>query len=682
MKKLILLLVIGLLGCICAKAQQPSFTWAKQLGGNEVGNLIFDRSYTTVVDKAGNVYTAGYFFSNGNADFDPGPGVFNLMGGNYTTVFLSKLDANGNFVWAKRIGSSGDEVITSMVLDKTGHILVTGNFDTQADFNPGSGTEYLYPNGDFDVFIEKLDTAGNFVWAKSIGSTTKESESKIATDSAGNVYITGSFTGTADFDPGTGVYNLASLNFTPSRNYADAYILKLDAAGNFVWAYSFGGFGEDYGTAITVDKDNNVYASGFLPSNSQVDFDPGPGTYMVQAGSEGGSAYLVKLNRGGGLVWVKTFDGYYEYNFAFITTRGLTTDQQDNIYLGGDFINRIDLNPGPDTFMVTSQSQWTDMFITKLDSAGNFLWGHKFGGSKPDILNDLQTDTANNVYATGHFYDMVDFDPGPGIANLTGVGGENILILKLDQSGNYSWAKSIGNTTWADGYALAVDKDNNIITTGNFRGIADLDPGSGIYNMTSNGTDDIFILKLSQQNILPVHLLTFNALLKDNSTLLTWQVEAEQNFDRYQIERSRNGKDFTSIGAVKAANKKEYNYTDNNPSASPLSNSVGEGSGVRLYRLKLIDRDGAFTYSPIRQINIKHSTFNIFPNPAHNIVTITGERLKTITLADNAGRTVLTKVAGNSQSDEIAVGHLPKGLYLLTVTTTGGNTQSEKLVIE
>jgi hypothetical protein len=183
------------------------------------------------------------------------------------------------------------------------------------------------------------------------------------------------------------------------------------------------------------------------------------------------------------------------------------------------------------------------------------------------------------------------------------------LILKLDQSGNYSWAKSIGNTTWADGYALSVDKDNNIITTGNFRGIADLDPGPGIYNMTSNGTDDIFILKLNQQNILPVHLITFTAQLKDNQALLNWQVENEQNFDRYQIERSPNGKDFTAIGAVKAANKKEYRYTDNVSSELAVvsnQNSQLSTHNSLYYRLKLLDRDGTFTNSPTRQLTITH----------------------------------------------------------------------------
>ncbi len=205
-----------------------------------------------------------------------------------------------------------------------------------------------------------------------------------------------------------------------------------------------------------------------------------------------------------------------------------------------------------------------------------------------------------------------------------------------------------------------------------------------IIGVTFDSTPTYIRLK-NTGSAFPVHLLTFTAKLKDNNALLNWQVENEQNFDRYQIERSPNGKDFAARGAVKAANKKEYSYTDNVSSELAVvsnQNSQIPTNNSLYYRLKLIDRDGTFTYSPIRQLTINHLQLTIAPNPAHNIVTITGDKLKTITLADNAGRTVLTKVAGNNKSIEIEVSHLPKGFYLLTVTTTGGNTQSEKLVVE
>ena len=171
----------------------------------------------------------------------------------------------------------------------------------------------------------------------------------------------------------------------------------------------------------------------------------------------------------------------------------------------------------------------------------------------------------------------------------------------------------------------------------------------------------------------PLKLLAFTARKQDKTNLLNWSTANEINVDHFIVERSTNGRDFTAIGTVTATNSGNYSYTD------PTTNEKQE---TLFYRLKMLDKDGQFTYSPIRQININHLQLTIAPNPAHNIVTISGTNLKTIILVDNAGRTVLTKAAGNNQPVEISIGHLPKGLYLLTATTADGNTQSEKLMVK
>ena len=565
------------------------------MGGSSGSPSYSDIGFATVVDSAGNVYTGGYFFSDGYpVDFDPGPGVYNLAGSQYTTIFIMKQNAKGKLVWAKQIGSSGDETIYSMVLDKSGNLVISGVFDAQTDFDPGTGTQYLYSKGDFDVFIEKLDTAGNFIWAKSIGSTGKEGYNHLATDTSGNVYITGSFTGTADFDPGTGVYTLTPPYFTTITS--DAYILKLNAAGDFEWAHSFGSYKDDDGTGITIDKNGEVYAAGFVWGNSQIDFDPGPGTYMAQA-SAGGTSFLVKLNSAGNFIWVKTFDSYN-------IIRGITTDQQGNIYSGGYFQYKTDFDPGLDSFMVAPVSVLRyDGFICKLDSAGNFVWVKTVSGKNDDFIWGLKTDTANNVYASGNFSDTADFDPGTGIYNIDAGIYSDLFVLKLDENGNFLWAENVGGVDNVNPRDLALDKYNNLVITGSFSNKIDFDPGVGTFYLKSVGIDDIFILKLNSQIITPVHLLTFTAQLKESNALLNWQVENELNFDRYQIERSRNGKDFTSIGTVKATNKKEYSYTDNvSRELAVLSNQNSQlpTHNSLYYRLKLIDRDGSFTYSPIR----------------------------------------------------------------------------------
>ena len=667
--------------------QQPVLAWAKSLGGNyamAVGRT--DMGYSTVTDSAGNVYTGGYFFGY-SVDLDPGPGVFNVTGNNYTNIFILKLDANGNFIWAKSIGSNGDEGINSMSLDMAGHILITGFFDTQADFDPNGGIKYLYPNGGFDVFVLKLDTTGNFIWAKSFGSSTDEQYGKLATDGAGNVYLTGSFKSPTDFNPGSGVYILTPANY-PNRNNPDIYILKLNAAGNFVWAYSFGGDYEDYGTAITVDNVGNVYAAGSLKSSSQVDLDPGPATYIL-TGGQSGCSFILKLNSFGNFVWAKAFYSKYNTGYGDSYINGITNDQNGNVYTAGAFNQKLDLNPGSDTFYVTSNNNLNDLFISKLDSMGNFVWAKQVGGSRHDLAEAIKIDSAGSIYITGFFAGTVDFDPGVGVNNLTSTGtysSSDVFILKLDENGNFLWAGKVGgksdDITFAE---LSIDISNNIILTGNFRDTANFDPGSGTYNLISKGTDDIFILKLSPQNILPLSLLNFTAIKRNNNNLLQWTVENEQNFDRYQIERSINGKDFNAIGSIKAIHERQYTFTDNNPTNQQTT--PNNKPQTIFYRLKMIDKDNTFTYSKIVSVKLPtDNKFTISPNPAKDNImlqfskTITGK--STVEITDASGKIMFQKtveVSGSNMS--VSTATLPSGTYTVRLMNNGEEYLQKVVVV-
>src|SRR3990172_3536641 len=186
------LLITATLFCFIANAQTPTFTWAKGMGGPG-----FDISYSMKIDASGNVYTTGLFV--GTSDFDPGVGTFNMTdasGG----IFVSKLDASGNFVWAKQMGGTGSENGYSLYLDVTGNVYITGRFGGTADFDPGVGTFNLTSAGADDIFICKLDVSGNFVWAKRLGGTGTDYGNAITLDGSGNVLTTGYFQSTVDFD--------------------------------------------------------------------------------------------------------------------------------------------------------------------------------------------------------------------------------------------------------------------------------------------------------------------------------------------------------------------------------------------------------------------------------------------------------------------------------------------------
>src|SRR5690606_15385540 len=138
-------------------------------------------------------------------------------------IFISKLDANGNFIWAKNMGGSfGDNRGNSIAIDDSGNVYTTGHFQGTADFDPGTSTYNLIGAGGYDIFISKLDANGNFVWAKRMGGSSTDKAESIIIDDFNNIYTIGKFVGTADFDPGTSTYNLICTGTS------DIFISKLD----------------------------------------------------------------------------------------------------------------------------------------------------------------------------------------------------------------------------------------------------------------------------------------------------------------------------------------------------------------------------------------------------------------------------------------------------------------------
>ncbi len=178
---------------------------------------------TIAVDASGSVYLTGTFSLI--VDFDPGPAVFNLDSGGDSDMFISKLDSSGNYVWAKQFTDLGGfDYLLSIVLDLSGNIYTTGAFDGTTDFDPGADTTNLTATGDNDIFISKLDSSGNFVWAKHFWGVGNTVATSIGLDVSGNIYTTGYFAGSVDFNLGAsnGIFN--------SAGSSDAFIAKLGLA--------------------------------------------------------------------------------------------------------------------------------------------------------------------------------------------------------------------------------------------------------------------------------------------------------------------------------------------------------------------------------------------------------------------------------------------------------------------
>ncbi|PCJ27667.1 MAG: hypothetical protein COA97_03350 [Flavobacteriales bacterium] len=256
-----------------------NFFWAKGgIGGRAGGDDI-------AVDEFGSVLVTGSYF--GTTDFDPGPNTFNVTSSNSNDIYIQKLDSNGNFIWAKSMGGASNDAGVAITTDSFGNVYTTGMFSGTADFDPGIGSDSLTPVGSLDVFIQKLDSNGDLVWAKSVGGTSMEVGTDITVDINNNIYLTGWFRDTVDFDSGVGVFNLSAFE-------GAAFALKLNSLGDFKWAKSFAGSAGS-GRALFVDQKLSVYVVGSFTGTA--DLDPDTSTNIVVSGGGSRDYFIIKLSQ-------------------------------------------------------------------------------------------------------------------------------------------------------------------------------------------------------------------------------------------------------------------------------------------------------------------------------------------------------------------------------------------------
>lgn len=391
-----------------------------------------------------------------------------------------------SLAWAGKAGGLADsEIGRDVAVDGAGNVLIVGDFNSTADLDFSAGVFNLTSAGNADGFVTKMDSSGQFVWARQLGGPDGVTPLAVTTDGIGNVYVAGNFRGTADFDPGPTSFLLTSAG----RN--DAFVVKLDSAGNLVWALRFGGPGFDSARAIGLDGAGNVHTTGVFRATA--DFDPGPRVVSLTSLSAWGSvAFISKLDADGDFLWARALQAA---NFSSGT--GVAIDGAGHVVSTGSFTGTTDFDPGVGTMSLTPVGS-NDAYVWKLDADGALVWARSFGGSSFDIGEGLAVDASDNVYTCGHFRLTTDFDPGVGTVNLTSAGNADIFVSKLDSNGDYVWARRMGgvNSDRAFALALALDASGGVHTTGTMNGTSDLDPGPGVFNLTSAGANDIFISKL------------------------------------------------------------------------------------------------------------------------------------------------------------------------------------------
>lgn len=480
MKKVQLLLVLL---CFGLQGFSQTFAWAKSVSLTDNTSSIMVTK--TQVSSSGNMYMTGTFY--GNADFDPGSGTFNLSSSPFNgAIFIMQLDANGNFVWAKKIEGTNSYIIAdALAVDNAGNVYVSGEFSDSVDFDPGSAVYNVGVTGPSGAFVLKLNSAGQFVWVRSFESSDFIAPISLKTDANGNCFVGGLYSTDMDMDPGVGVQQ------SVCSGYYEGFLVKLNTTGNYVWHDVF----RSNTTSSVTDIDINatgIYVCGNFGGNIDLD----PGTNNMNANSNFGSDdfFTTKLSLNGSFVFGKALgsDGYDE-------VRSVRSDVSGNVMLYGNFTNTCDFDPGSGTYNLSSTNFSMDPYVMKLNNVGNFLWAKQLSSNDDDEATAMDVDASGNLYLFGRYASTLDADPGAAVVNLNTLGDYDVFMVKLNYSGAYSTSASIGSSLYEEGMSICV-KNNQIYGCGVYSETADFDPGSGTYNLTpySNLSSDVFAFKWSQ----------------------------------------------------------------------------------------------------------------------------------------------------------------------------------------
>ncbi len=437
--------------------------WAKNLGTN-VNDFVGDIS----VDGNSNIFIGVNY--DGTVAFIDSSVIVNALGANF--MCITKFNSIGQFVWNKAISNGGGSTnldILDLEANASGEVFFTGKFNGNAYFqNPNlpltsgtsSGCDY----------IAKLNVNGDCVMAYAAFTDVSVGYS-LTIDAQSNIYLSGTFIGTKDFDYKTGVVN---LNSNPSTS-SNLYIASYDSTGTYRWAYRIATLGIP---KIEISNSGKVWLSSNF--NSTVDLDPG--TAINSINTTNASEFITNYTSNGSYQWGFSIKGSGAIKEK-VTAMDISNN--GNVIVAGMFTGAIDLDPSNNNLIFTSSLD-SNAYVASYTSNGTLNWANQIRGRA--YIKSLACDAVGNFYVTGYFAGTTFFDSNNSplvFHNLPG-GVEDIFLIKYDSSGVLQWIHTFGSALIDKGKSISVDQNGNVIMAGIFKTLIDFDPSaSGTFNLTT-----------------------------------------------------------------------------------------------------------------------------------------------------------------------------------------------------
>jgi hypothetical protein len=383
-------------------APNGNYLWAKQVRTHDAYPPNEATAVNMRLTNTGDPIITGWF--DGVQDLNPGAGIDTFGTTNGLSLFLIKLDNNGNYIWAKAISAYGFPKIS---IDNANNIYLAGWYQGSAeDFNPGPAIDSLPRSLYTDIFIAKYDANGNFNWVKGLHSGASEVINDIVSDAAGNIYVCGNFESSVlDFDPDTSTAERYRQSLGAGTDF---FIAKYTTDGSFLWANTYGHptYINSSNTAdrLRLDANNDIIVAGGISGEVDFNADAAVDTLGFASQAIGFPLYFAKYSgTNGNYIFAKALFGQ-SVNYV----RGLGLDDAGNIYVASNFEQFCDADPGAgtDTLSTTGSS----ILLAEYGPTGNYIWGKLIESNGVPYVSNICVLPDGTMYTTGRVLFATDFD--------------------------------------------------------------------------------------------------------------------------------------------------------------------------------------------------------------------------------------------------------------------------------